>query len=93
MIYDTQHFITKFLATVDEQWCVGEFNHAGQSCALGHCGCGSPDGRTFVDKTEESEALDRLLKFQTVHINDGLDHRYTERTPRARILAALRDLP
>ncbi len=82
--YDVDYFIKKFEAIPDERWTVGQYHLKGACCALGHCGAldGSP--------SEEADALDSLLHGCTVTINDNIDGKLMERTPAARILAALR---
>lgn len=97
-IYDKAHFLAKLGAIPDSEWCMGEFeDHYGRHCAGGHCGA--------AEATAESQALYQLLGFlpktrgsktamaHLPRINDGADPRYQQPTPRARILAALHDLP
>lgn len=90
MTYDKAYFIAKFEAIPDEQWCVGvSYDKQERRCASGHC---SVLGGEF-------NALNRLFptvgfrKILPAVINDGEDPRYQQPTPKARILAALRDLP
>ena len=54
-------------------------------CAIGHCGV-SPLGWT-----EEGRALNEILCGDTASINDGYNLGYQQTTPKARVLAALRD--
>jgi len=96
--YDVDYFIRKFEAIPDGRWRVGDYGIAGEPrCVLGHCGEGR---KPFWTSTAESEALRTLLG--TVRssdgkgsgpaaVNDGLARGYRQRTPKARILAALRD--
>jgi len=86
-VYDVDYFLTKFSAIPDEQWCVGEFAWDGMKCALGHCGEVVP-----FATTAESQALRWLFDVSVIAVNDGKDPRYKQPTPKARILAALRDL-
>lgn len=84
MSYDRNHFITRFTAIPDERWRIGDrwSPHPDvPHCALGHC------------SYDEGAALVNLLACSVALINDGLDPRYQQPTPRARVLAALRDLP
>ncbi len=73
--------------------------HAGGGicCAMGHCQSGS-----VGERSEEQEALVRLFEpeaasygfaCRVARINDREDMDYQQATPKARILAALRDLP
>lgn len=87
MTYDVDHFISKFEKTKEEEWWTEDFTDgSGRYCALGHC------GQTNLQDTEEGEALNDILSYQADEINDGLDPRYPQPTPRQRILAALRDI-
>lgn len=72
-------FIAFFEAIPEERWCVGTDAPNGVTCALGHC-----PGFTWM-------TLGNLLCNDTEAINDGLHPAYQQPTPRARILAALRD--
>lgn len=103
--YDKAYFIAKFEAIPDELWTVGKLtrseNGAEQHCALGHAGA-----QKGPLHTEESEALCALFSRPAGYypddvpdprtltaINDGARPRYQQPTPKARILAALKDLP
>lgn len=94
MIYDKKYFIEKFTAIPDEQWCVGDFADGyGRFCAQGHCG-----DRSDISAPPECCALKSLLFGQfdgnvVADVNDGKHHKYQQPTPKARILAALHDLP
>jgi hypothetical protein len=94
MTYDKQYFIAKFSAIPEELWTSGEdFNEStGKCCARGHCGI-----RGKTSECEEGMALYRVFdsgpNTWPVDINDGHDKRYQQPTPKARILAALNDLP
>lgn len=86
MNYTVDYFIAKFEAIPDEQWCVGEFtDQERRHCAVGHC-------LDRMQLTEESKALVRLMGHNTTFVNDGVDPDYQQPTPKARILAALRDI-
>ena len=91
MTYDAAYFIAKFEAIPDELWFVGKLTdpeNQARHCALGHC-----VRRDFIFN-HEAEALFRILNFPA-NINDGDDPRYPRDkfpTPKARILAALRDV-
>lgn len=103
MTYDRAHFIAKFEAIPDERWCVGLLNDVvpGQyllrHCVLGHC---TGDWQGYPS----FERAGLILLFEPRHlldsndcligrINDGKDDRYPQSTPKARVLAALHDLP
>lgn len=90
--YTVDYFIEKFINIPAKQYFMQEFINPinpDQRCALGHC------GMRYIDTlTEEAAALWELLgiKNSPVAINDGLDRRYKQPTPKARILAALLDV-
>ena len=82
------YFIQKFEAIPEEKWTERTYEFENKKCALGHCDYNNIFGSL------ESVAL---IKFfyglkNTTDINDGCDPRYPQPTPKARILAALRDL-
>ncbi len=97
--YTVDHFIAKFEAIPDTLWTTVLYTSSGdpaRHCALGHCGivCGS-------EQTEEAAALRALFtaaaapgddSFNVVLVNDCAHRRYQQPTPKARILAALRDI-
>ncbi len=96
-LYDTQYFISKFLAIPESRWLVGWYEQGEAACAYGHCG----EGRDGC--TSESIALMQLFNeydLSVTMINDGaLTYTASEpqrliikvgRTPRARILMALK---
>lgn len=86
----TKHyFIDKFTAIPDDQWTIERFtDDQGRHCALGFCGAPT--------RTEEYQCLSQMFVDAGVYIsfiNDGKDSRYQQHTPKARVLAALNDLP
>lgn len=90
MKYTIDYFIKKFKAIPNDRWCQGSYTHPdGSHCALGHCG-----HRTLSGETLESKALGKLFGYRPLvaRINDGIDTRYTQKTSKGRILAALNDL-
>lgn len=93
MTCDKAYFIAKLAAIPDKLWCSGSLvDDVGRCCVLGHCGrsgANSPEGHA-LEKLFPSRYYGKLL---VARINDGEDPRYQQRTPKARILAALRDLP
>lgn len=99
MKYDKAYFVNKFMNIEDEKWMTGDFHNEErtQFCALGHCGCRHKGSK--IELSEEGLALMDLLETDEEGvgvINDGLDaedYDYEEGTPKARILAALKDLP
>ncbi len=93
MKYDADYFIKKFSEIDEWHWCIGVFTQevlGGQlrCCALGHCG-----QRKVGYQTNESEYLIHVLQPIGLPsmVNDGDDLRYPQPTPKARILAALKD--
>lgn len=90
-MYNKQYFINKFSAIPDSLWCVGILTGInGQHCAIGHC---MNTGKFPYEDTSLRILLDTSMDRRTVRINDGLDAAYQQPTPKARILAALADLP
>jgi len=103
---DVQYFIDKFGAIPEEQWTTECYqDNQNRRCALGHC---SPnvmskykDERveSFVEIAESQEEEGRVLlqlfwdhELCVPPVNDGYEIRYTQGTPKQRILAALRDI-
>ncbi len=100
--YNKAYFIAKFEAIPDERWCEGTLRgyKADDHCALGHCTHDLDPGRI----TPEAQALEDLMRslgvanlngriWITGLINDRECCSYRQATPKARILAALADLP
>ena len=86
--YDADYFIRKFSAIPARLWCTDYLMLAdGRRCARGWCGVLPPTR----EQTPEDIALFRVLNGETVSINNGYLTGYPQKTPRARILAALRD--
>lgn len=80
-----QDFITFFEAIPEERWCEGFYDDDGRTCAMGHL--------LFSDTMEGSTtSLWAVMGgYSVAKVNDGKDPRYQQPTPRARVLAALRD--
>ena len=96
MKYTVEHFIKKFSAIDDWNWLTGMFSNyeLSRHCALGHCRNNFIDynGRIVSESTPESTALVGLLP-DIVLINDRpFFEKYSQETPKARVLAALNDL-
>jgi hypothetical protein len=86
--YTVDYFIEKFKAIPARKWCVFWFkNSAGQKCVLGHCGV-----RVREHLTPEAKALIAMFPTWPSNINNNPCKKYPQTTPRARILAALRDI-
>lgn len=83
-------FLAKFRAIPDELWCVKQYHGAGwQRCAIGHT-----QGYKMAGQERALIALfDTLGKGRhgqaCKDINDGLDPRFPQPTPKQRIIAAL----
>jgi hypothetical protein len=95
MKYDVDYFINKFSAIPDNLWITQVLTGWGAHCALGHCDV--TETHLMVGLPDEARVLAELLggdeRWQNVAtINDGEDARYTQPTPKARILAALADV-
>ena len=98
--YDRDYFIRKFEAIPDELWMTESYTDGTRCCAYGHCGRRSAKHPCDDDPhTPESRALSVLFEaagitfLRVAPINDGYCLEYQQHTPKARILAALRDLP
>ena len=92
-MYDVDYFIKKFAAIPDEDWTTRKFvNDLGQCCALGHCGSRTMPKGLYSVHSRESTSLRDILLNEVVEINDGRHGQYQQETPKARILAALRDI-
>ena len=85
-----KHFINKFEATREEEWCIGHLlGKDGSRCAIGM----TLDERNAG--TEETDLLWRLaqnIPSGPASINDGRHSAYPQPTPRQRVLAWLYDL-
>jgi hypothetical protein len=86
--YTIDYFIAKFESIPLNRWTTKTFRNqladgTVQCCALGHCR--GPE----LERTQESDALDVILRKRTFEINDGFDPKYRQKSPRNRILAAL----
>ncbi len=93
--YTVQYFIDKFKKIPDSKWNIGAFvsPDGKKKCALGWCGMRADNYSSdrLFKITKESKAFEELLNF-VADINDGRDVRYTQDTPKKRILAALKDI-
>ncbi len=94
--YTVEYFIKKFSKIPDSKWNVGDFiSYDGKKkCALGWCGMKNVDPKEslFGKETKESTELENLLNNYVADINDGRNPKYKQETPKARILAALKDV-
>jgi hypothetical protein len=97
--YDKAYFIAKFSAIPDELWGEGSYGNMsdGPACAMGHC-MRLDDLDGAAEHTRKLAALfpqanEYISGSRVIEINDGSDPRYQQPTPKARILAALADLP
>lgn len=89
---DVNYYINKYNTIDDIYWCTGEYTvidgNIIKHCALGHCEVGI----TFSPSTREADNLNILFneyRLDIVLTNDGKDIRFSQTTPKARILAAL----
>ncbi len=86
--FTKEYFIAKFTAIPDELWCTGRLTDPdGRHCAFGFCDA------EHGARSKEGRALLALFPRDLAAINDGVIPQYAQPTPRARILAALNDLP
>lgn len=85
--YSVDYFIQKFETIPDRQWHVGGFDGPNNShCAAGHCGW---KANAYNPVAVALYALFKSIKASVAYVNDGLDVRFQQPTPKARILAAL----
>jgi hypothetical protein len=88
--YDANYFIQKFEQISDDLWTESGYSDGDKHCALGHCG-----ELNSSEPTVESENLDSLFSKHDLRVslvNDGMCSRYTQESPKTRILAALYDI-
>jgi hypothetical protein len=91
--FTVDYFIAKFEAIPEEEWCVEHYSYSGAHCAMGHCG--AREGEKFPDEAMALSTIFMNAGMSVANINDigfSRDARYTEITPKQRILAALRDI-
>lgn len=91
--YTVDYFIRKFKAIPKNRWCVNRYKIGVRRCAIGHTCKFATDGDPIF--TRESDELNRIFRGMNVAaVNDGDEGcDYKKRfgkTPRARILEALR---
>jgi hypothetical protein len=90
MNHDCAYFIQKFEAIPDEMWRAGPSNYPHPArCAINHCQ--GEEGLAFRKIVEKAFPCESFLHSAAV-INDGHHPDYKQPTPKARILAALRDI-
>jgi hypothetical protein len=95
--YNADYFIKKFKAIPAKLWCEGDYTDGDRHCALGHCGTQS--GELKDKHTPEGRELWRIIGRVTENqtwnpaalVNDGCCDDYKQKSPKARILAALKD--
>lgn len=90
--FTVDYFIEKFEKIPEERWTTGVYSKDDGQCALGHCGMNTG----IIKYNTEADALWDLVYYNiglsVVRINDAYEKRYSQRTPKQRILAALRDI-
>jgi hypothetical protein len=85
--HDCAYFIQKFEAIPDEMWTTG-VNYPAR-CAINHCQ--GQETIAFIKLFEDAFPCESFL-YSAAVINDGRHPAYKQPTPKARILAALRDI-
>lgn len=75
----------------EEKWCEGSYEENGACCFYGHLG-----ERDHNYGNELTKKINGLLKFTPlcalpVNVNDGIDVRYPQLSPKQRVLAFLID--
>lgn len=91
--YTVNYFIKKFSAIPRRLWTTGKYTRGEAHCVLGHCGVRSD--LLSLSITSESDAfskliLDNIVGRNATGINDWSSVQFPQRTPRGRILAALK---
>ena len=88
----TRDVLQKLLEAIpSERWCIGITTCLDtQHCALQHLSYthGKPEAQLAINNL-----FIKHLHTGVSRVNDGHDPRYPQPTPRARVLAALKDLP
>lgn len=81
--YSIDYFINKFTKIPAEMWIIGKVNDdKGRCCALGFCNeMGEMD--PLVDLFKEKD-------LKVPWVNDGKDIRFNQKSPKTRIIAALK---
>lgn len=94
--FTVDFFIKKFEAIPEEKWGVRQFSYKDKRCALGFCGAISEGSSVTLTHFPEAHALYLLIKNAlgevVFHVNDGVNTKYIQRSPKQRILAALYDI-
>lgn len=92
----TRPFLLKFFADPKKKWIMFDLELGNRRCALGHVyhaitGTGQPldEDQLPIDR-KLSKPFGGMGPFDIVDINNGTHPDFKQRTPRARILAALR---
>jgi len=92
MKYNIDHYISKFTAIPDEAWRTGDYGSLdGPKCAFGHCGIWPFGCYKSSEEARQLSFIGYMAKMDIACINDGCDAGYQQSTPKARVLAALRD--
>lgn len=89
MNYTINHFIKKFSKIPTNKWTTGRFitEDGKKCCALGHCG--DRDDKN----TQQGNTLNDLFDnhdLQVTSVNDRKSKKFPQKTPRGRVLAALK---
>lgn len=94
--YTVDYFLTKFTAIPEDKWCQNEYkNAAGQHCAFGLCGASNTifGPASFPEEAKALDAMfNRHLGVSVPNLNDGHIMRFTQATPKQRILAGLKEI-
>jgi hypothetical protein len=94
-VMDAAYFITILEPIPNEKWCTNTYsNGCGQHCTVGHVlnHAQEWDSHTTPQVDALRDLIHTHLETNAMRISDGLDIRHQQETPRARILAALRDI-
>lgn len=94
---DMKEFLDPIIAhmerTTEESWCEGVVRRSdtGQNCFFGHLHSMAPDDKAATRLWDQFEAS-VATEFMVYPVNDGIDPRYPQATPRQRVLAYLADI-
>lgn len=89
--YTVDYFIKKFSLIPHDDWCIGTYHvsETDQCCALGHCGM-NEDYTPPMAKALIGHFANR--PFSVSAVNDGEVKKFRQKTPRTRVIAALREI-
>ena len=92
-------FIDFYKEIPSRKWTAHDFSYGGQYCAVGHLGIKSwsftiKQKRMLKRLTKLTHGSTTVFKYPTnlVDVNNGNNRKYSQRSPRSRVLAYLKDI-